>query len=130
MAYTSFYFPSEDSFMHSALQCQFHVEVGEHVYPGSVVCEVALSRCNYVTRVLYRTDVEGTVSALYSARDARSLYPGGLLCQIVQLWRHPAAEDRDAYQLELCPADQLLGSCPFGGSSYCLCRQLMFPSDS
>ena len=129
MAYTSFYFPSEDSFMHSALQCQFHVEVGEHVYPGSVVCEVTLSQCNHVTRVLYRTDVDGTIGALYPPPDAASLYPGGLLCQIVQLWRLPAADDRDAYQLELQPADQILGSCPFSGSSFCLCRQLMYPSE-
>ena len=129
MAYTSFYFPSADSFMHSALQCQFHVEVGEHVYPGSVVCEVTLSRCNYVTRVLYRTDVDGTISALYPPSDAPSLYPGGLLCQIVQFGQLPAADDRDAYQLELQPADQLLGSCPFSGSSFCLCRQLMYPSE-
>ena len=129
MAYTSFYFPSADSFMHSALQCQFHVEVGEHVYPGSVVCEVTLSQCNHVTRVLYRTDVDGTISALYPPPDAPSLYPGGLLCQIVQFWRLPAADDRDAYQLELQPADQILGSCPFSGSSFCLCRQLMYPSE-
>ena len=115
--------------MHSALQCQFHVEVGEHVYPGSVVCEVTLSQCNHVTRVLYRTDVDGIIGALYTPPDAASLYPGGLLSQIVQLWRPPAADDRDAYQLELQPADQLLGSCPFSGSSFCLCRQLMYPSE-
>ena len=129
MAYISYYLPDEE-FLHSGVGLELHVGVGEHVLPGSVICTVLLTSCNYRTKLRYRVEHAGIVRTLCSPISPADIYPGQLLCQLYRPGSTPSNQDYDAYQLEMDREEYGRSSCVFSGSQTCLCRNLIYPYDS
>ena len=118
-------FPVSDEFLFSAQNVEYCVQNGERVLPGSVLCIVNLTPCNYVTRVLYRTEVGGTVTGLPSSSPRAPVQPGQHLCSVVVPSRLSPPVTIPAYQLDISEAEAEMGFCIFSGSSLCLCLDLL-----
>ena len=125
MSGINYCFPHADDFLFSAQSVEYRVQIGEHVLPGSVLCAVDLTPCNFVTRVLYRTEVGGIVVGLPCVSSRVPVRPGQHLCSVLVQSRLSPPVSLPAYQLEITEAEAEKGFCVFSGSGLCLCLELL-----